>query len=224
MLHTAGWLWLECVAVYVAVPALFALGMISTPSIFLPLLLLCLLVALWLGKSYGFKREVFWNGDASQERQALARIIRRFMTASPFLTLLAWLFMPAHFLDLPRTMPLLWLLIIVVYPLLSVYPQELLFRGFFFARYQSLFGSEKATSLASALLFSWMHIVFVNVYAVSLALIGGWFFATTYRQTRSLRLVCLEHSLYGALLFTLGYGRLFVLESDIQLFLRHFGG
>ncbi|MDE3084506.1 MAG: hypothetical protein KGJ37_04695 [Verrucomicrobiota bacterium] len=38
-------------------------------------------------------------------------------------------------------------------------------------------------------------------------LIGGWFFAETHRLSGSLRLACLEHLLYGALIFTVALGR-----------------
>ncbi len=38
---------------------------------------------------------------------------------------------------------------------------------------------------------------------------GGWLFADTYRQSRSLWLVCLEHALYGDLIFTIGLGTFF---------------
>lgn len=220
----AGWLWLECVAIYVVVPTLFASGLVTTPSILLPLLLLCVPAAFWLGKSRGFRLKVFWSGNEAREQQFIGGVIRRFLLVSLLLVLLAWLLMPEHFLDLPRYRPSLWLMIIIGYPLLSVYPQELLFRGFFFARYQGVFGSEKATTLASALLFSWMHIVFANVYAVVLSFIAGCFFSTTYQRTRSLRLVSLEHSLYGALIFTLGYGHLFVFEQDFRQIFSHFGG
>jgi hypothetical protein len=42
-----------------------------------------------------------------------------------------------------------------------------------------------------------------------LTLIGGWFFAETYARTRSMRLVWLEHALYGCLVFTIGLGDYF---------------
>ena len=51
------------------------------------------------------------------------------------------LFAPHLLLSLVRRSPLLWLLIFFLYPLLSVYPQELLYRAFFFHRYQPLLGS-----------------------------------------------------------------------------------
>ena len=36
------------------------------------------------------------------------------------------------------------------------------------------------------------------------SLIGGWFFADTYRRSGSLSLVCLEHTLYGSFVFAIG--------------------
>jgi len=38
---------------------------------------------------------------------------------------------------------------------------------------------------------------------------GGWLFGGTYRRSRSLGLVCLEHALYGDLIFTVGLGQYF---------------
>jgi hypothetical protein len=71
-------------------------------------------------------------------------------------------------------------------------------------------------SLASALVFAWLHMIFRNHLAVILTLVGGWFFAQTCARTHSLRLVCLEHSLYGNLIFTIGLGNYF-LENGLPL-------
>ena len=46
---------------------------------------------------------------------------------------------PEQFLELPRRDPWLWMLIMVLYPVLSVYPQGILYRGLFYARYACLF-------------------------------------------------------------------------------------
>jgi membrane protease YdiL (CAAX protease family) len=93
--------------------------------------------------------------------------------------------------------------------LLSVYPQELLYRAFFVRRYRHLFPRKEFLLLASALVFAWMHLIFRNPFAVVLTLVGGLFFTHTYIRTRSLRLVCLEHALYGNLIFTIGLGEFF---------------
>ena len=75
----------------------------------------------------------------------------------------------------------------LLYPALSVVPQELVFRTFFFHRYGRLFGGPWVATAASALAFSWAHVVLLNGLAVVLTLLGGWLFARTYLRTRSLR-------------------------------------
>ena len=99
----------------------------------------------------------------------------------------------------------------MLYPVFSVYPQELLYRGFFYMRYGALAGPQTIFVL-NALLFGWMHIVFHNLLAVVFSVIAGLLLADTYRKTRSLRLTCLEHTLYGWLIFTFGYGKAFLYE------------
>ncbi|BCB83640.1 hypothetical protein [Phytohabitans suffuscus] len=42
---------------------------------------------------------------------------------------------PEQLFDLPREEPLIWALVAVFYPLLSVYPQELIYRAFLLHRY-----------------------------------------------------------------------------------------
>ena len=96
----------------------------------------------------------------------------------------------------------------IFYPLLAVYPQELIYRAFLFRRYRSLFPSEKAMIHASALVFGFGHIIYGNVPAVVLTLIGGYLFALTYQRSKSILTVSIEHAhaLYGCLLYTVGFG------------------
>jgi len=128
-------------------------------------------------------------------------------------TLLAvglYLLEPRLLFDLPRNSPWRWLLVMVLYPVLSVVPQELVFRTFFFHRYGRLFGGPWVVTAASAVAFSWAHVVLLNGVAVGLTLLGGWLFARTYLRTRSLVATAVEHAVYGCLLFTVGLGRWFV--------------
>jgi len=124
--------------------------------------------------------------------------------------LVVYVFYPEKLFILPIENPVIWLLIIFVYPPLSVIPQEFLYRSFFFARYSALFPGKHAMVIASTLFFVFMHIVFSNVIVILATLIGGYFFADTYSRTRSLRIVCFEHSLYGYVIFTFGLGEFFV--------------
>ena len=80
---------------------------------------------------------------------------------------------PDLFLSLPRKNPALWGLIMLAYPVLSVYPQGIVFRAFIFERYRGLFTADWAIVLASALAFSYIHIVFRNSLALALTLLGG---------------------------------------------------
>ena len=219
-LNNKWWLWCECLSVFLVIPVLLWLRLFTTPLIMLPLFILCIPVTIWLGKEYGFSWALFWRGELEAERRQLRKIIKRFLVNALLLIGLLLLCYPEHLFDLPRNMTLLWLLIIVLYPLFSVYPQELLYRTFFLRRYRSLFKNQRYVVLLNALLFGWMHIVFHNVLAVVFTFIGALLFADTYRNTRSLRLTCLEHAMYGNLLFTLGYGQAFLFGSLLDYFNR----
>lgn len=109
-------------------------------------------------------------------------------------------------LDLPRRNPVLWAIIMVAYPLLSAYPQELIFRAFVFQRYGPVFGST-GTIVASAAAFGFAHIFFHNWFAVIASTVGGVLFASRYARSRSLLVVSIEHGLYGVLIFTVGLGQ-----------------
>ncbi len=109
----------------------------------------------------------------------------------------------------PEQRPGLWLAVLALYPLVSVLPQELIFRVFLFHRYRTLFPHPWQRILASACAFALAHLVLGNWLAPLLSLAGGLLFAYTYARTRSLTLVTLEHGLWGDWLFTLGFGRYF---------------
>tara|TARA_R110002049_G_scaffold2960_2_gene23838 strand:- start:6724 stop:7350 length:627 start_codon:yes stop_codon:yes gene_type:complete len=104
--------------------------------------------------------------------------------------------------------PVLWLLILLFYSLFSVYPQELIYRTFFFKRYKSLFKNETFFIFINAILFSLAHLLFKNTLVLLLTFIGGILFAFTYNRTKSTLLVSIEHSIYGCWLFTVGMGNM----------------
>ena len=126
-----------------------------------------------------------------------------------FLGAAVWRFAPHLLFSLVRRAPLFWVAIMLLYPLLSVYPQELLYRAFFFHRYQPLFGSGWGMLLASAFAFGFAHIILGNWISVVLCLIGGLLFALTCQHSGSLLLTCLDHALFGNFIFTVGLGQFF---------------
>lgn len=176
------------------------------------------LAAVWLARSGDFSFKHFWRGDNTEiERRQLKGIMLRFSVSAVGLVALVLLLFPERLFEFPRATPMRWATLLIFYPVISVYPQELLYRAFFVRRYQSLFPRMEMSLVASALVFAWLHMIFRNYMAVVLTLVGGWFFAQTYARTRSLRLVCLEHSLYGCLIFTIGLGNFFL---NNNLFIR----
>jgi len=207
------WLWVEWALLFVVTPVV--VGLILRSTLWMVFLgLIAVMAAVWLARNGGFSVRHFWRGDSSEvEWRQLKDILLRFSVSAVGLIALVLALFPEKLFEFPRETPLRWGTLLVVYPVISVYPQELLYRAFFVRRYHSLFPRMELSLLASALVFAWLHLIFRNHFAVLLTLVGGWFFAETYARTRSLRLVCLEHALYGNLIFTIGLGNYFLENS-----------
>ena len=109
---------------------------------------------------------------------------------------------------MPINKPLVWLVILFVYSFFSVYPQELIYRTFFFQRYKDLFKNETIFIFVNAALFSLAHLFFRNTLVMILTFIGGILFTLTFKKTKSTLLVSIEHALYGCWLFTVGMGEM----------------
>jgi membrane protease YdiL (CAAX protease family) len=100
-------------------------------------------------------------------------------------------------------------MVMVFYPFLSAWPQEFIYRKFYFRRYEPIFKSEKALIISSTLTFGFLHIMYDNPVSVILSLFGGLIFSLSYNKTRKLFFPWIEHSLYGQMIFTVGLGRFF---------------
>lgn len=116
---------------------------------------------------------------------------------------------PGRLFDLPREQPRLWAMVVVLYPLLSVYPQEVVYRAFLLHRYRPLFGAGHAAAVASTAAFGFAHVIYGSALSVALTLLLGWFLTRRYQRTRSLLTTSVEHALYGVLAFTIGLGDFF---------------
>lgn len=133
------------------------------------------------------------------------------------LGLAVYIFAPHLLFSFVKRAPAFWALVMLLYPLLSVYPQELLYRAFFFHRYQPLFGSGWGMLVASACSFGFVHIIFGNWISVVLCVIGGFLFALTYQHSGSLLLTSMDHALFGNFIFTIGLGQFFYHRSGVNL-------
>jgi uncharacterized protein len=191
----------EVVALFIAIPITFlALGNLPRIPI-LVLVGLAVIGILLLDKKFDKKR---FN---SINKKYFRVIFIRALVATPLLTILALFTVPEPF-ALPLSLPLLWLLIIVLYPVLSAYPQEIIYRGFLFHRYSMLF-PKNFLNLVSSFFYSFLHIIYQNPVAIVLSFIGGYLLSKTYSDTKSLLMVGIEHAIYGQIVFTVGLGTFF---------------
>ncbi|MEZ4874614.1 MAG: CPBP family intramembrane glutamic endopeptidase [Flavobacteriaceae bacterium] len=123
-------------------------------------------------------------------------------------SLYVWWAAPQHFFYVPLHEPLLFVFILFVYSVFSVWPQELLYRTFFFKRYEDLFQNRSLVIFINATVFCLAHLFFRNFLVIVLTFIGGILFALTYVKFKSTTLVTLEHALYGNWIFTVGMGQM----------------
>jgi len=117
---------------------------------------------------------------------------------------------PAWFLEFPRNRPETYKKIMLLYPAMSVVVQELVYRTFYFHRYGVLFGRVWWLAIGlNGVLFGFGHIVIGTELALFGTMAMGVLFALRYALTRSYWAVFLEHTLWGALVFTVGLGQFF---------------
>ena len=203
---------LEFFLLFIVVPLLIFYRIL--PNLPIPYLLLTAAAAFLILRhdhSFDSAKLVSWGGL----RQQLPLILLRDAVFLTLLGLAVRLFAPELLFSFVKRAPRFWALVMLLYPLVSVYPQELLYRAFFFHRYQPLFGSGWTLLLASAFAFGFVHIIFGNWLAVGLCVIGGFLFSFTYQHSGSLLLTCLDHALFGNFIFTIGLGQFFYHGSRV---------
>ncbi len=143
-------------------------------------------------------------------------LLFRWVLASIGMLAFISLYDPDRVFGILRERPQIVPFLLLFYPVLSALPQEFIFCSFFFERYQRFFRTENTMILASAVVFAYAHVLFINLVAPVLSLIAGYIFARTYAKTRSLALVTIEHGLYGNVLFLVGLGWYFYSGAVVQ--------
>jgi uncharacterized protein len=186
----------ELLLLFVLLPVLYLLDLIPFHKI-IPLLVLFLycFIVLWVSKRISIDR------FSIQARWKL--IILRFVGIN--LLIFMWIYFVSAlplWADFASNRKLFYMLL--MYPILSAFPQELIFREFFFHRYAEIFKNQYVMLVMNVLLFSFAHIYFGSWIVLIFTLAGGLIFALTYSQTRSLLVVTIEHSLYGLVILSTG--------------------
>jgi len=201
-------LWAEFAALYVGAP--LALAFVLSPGMMWALLAGATLIGMWLlWRTPGFSWRELIRGPLAPGWRAPAAFAA--LTAAVALALTAWL-LPGRLFALPRHAPGLWLLILVLYPILSAAPQEAIYRVLFFRRYGALFPGPRSAMLANAAVFSLAHLFLWNWVAPALTFFGGLIFAWAWRSAGprgGFLFATFLHAIAGWIIFTSGLGTFF---------------
>ncbi|MDH4981748.1 CPBP family intramembrane metalloprotease [Hyphomicrobium sp. D-2] len=203
------WRWIEMALLFLVAPLAvdYAVHTERVP-VFIALLPVLLLVAIFLllDRTFSFRRELSRGFSIGQ----LVSILAVFALGCSLVAAYVHEYLPGQFLELPRNRPEVWERIMLLYPLMSVLAQELLYRTFYFHRYGVLFRHVWwAAILINGVLFGIGHIVIGTPLAIYGTMAAGVLFAWRYAMTRSFWAVFIEHTLWGWLVFTIGLGRYF---------------
>lgn len=163
---------------------------------------------LYLKKGYKF-RDLF---KLSISKKEIKKHFYIFLTTVIIMFLSVLLFDRENLLNLPLANPKLFLVFSITYPLFSAFGQEIIYRLFLFERYKEVFVKEYVLVLLSALVFSFVHIVYLSYLSLILTFIFGLYAALVYKSSRSVFLTSILHGLYGNYVFFIGLGGYFWLD------------
>lgn len=115
--------------------------------------------------------------------------------------------MPERLFDLPLKRTEIWLMVVLLYPVLSALPQELMFRALYFERYREILPDFGLITI-NAVLFSFAHLLYGSPVVFFMTFLGGIIFARAYLRGEFV-LTTLLHAIAGNMIFTSGLGYLF---------------
>jgi len=196
----------EFLALFVALPLGYRFSPRPVPA--LPVLWIATAYCYWqLRRDPTFDRALLSSPGALSDQ--IVSILTLFLVVAGLVWIGVRLFSPELLFGFARSRPVLWAVVMILYPVLSVYPQGITYRAFLMHRYAVFVPSGIGLILLSAAAFAVMHLVFRNPLAVVLTFAGGLLFAWRYQKTGSLVTSSFEHALYGCWLFTIGLGQYF---------------
>lgn len=201
---------LELIALFIALPlglvGLKASGIRVSPLPVLWLATAGCLFLFWIARRSGTTTEPSGARTWSRKR-ALVEVTVTVLAGGPLLFLLYELISDQPAFTFPANNPMVWVIVLVAYPLLSVVPQGIVFRRWFASRYRLALGSGVGMIVVGAVCFGFSHVIFLNPTAPLLTLVGGAIFLRTYLRSGSGWIADLQHALLGDIAFTIGYGQ-----------------
>ena len=203
---------LELIAIFGVVPVILLVvrwnGIRIAP---LPLLWIAAIVCMCLlkgrKKREGVSASTDVVGRGESTRSNLLETVIVMIVCSVLLLILYPLITTNPMFEFPRERPIVWMVVLCLYPLLSVIPQGIIFRRWFVSRYSDGLGTGWSMIIIGALCFGFSHVLFGNPVAPVITAIGGVLFLRTFLRSGSGWLADLEHAVLGNVAFTIGYGQ-----------------
>lgn len=200
---------------YVAAP--LAMALLLPPRMMFPMLFAVTLVGLLLlNLTPGFR----WR-DLAQGRERIVPSLVWGIGALviAFGTLLLWLTQPEALFQIARERPWLLAMIMVLYPVLSALPQEIVYRALFFRRYKSILpAAPRLQLLLNAGIFSLGHLMYWSALVLAMTFLGGLAFAWAYERRRCFPMAVILHAVAGNAIFLVGLGLYFYSGNVVRPF------
>lgn len=108
-----------------------------------------------------------------------------------------------------RSNPAMMAAVALVYPFLSVLPQEIVFRPLFFRRYGEILPPLHPAIALNAALFSLAHLMYWHWVVAAMTFAGGLVFAWAYEARRNFPMAFVLHAVSGVIVFAMGLGVFF---------------
>ncbi len=199
----------EFVAFYLGLPVVLALWM-PHRALF-PVLLAMTAAGLWLlARTEGFDWRALRRGRGGIDWPLVAGFALAVAVLSAGVV---EALVPGQFLALVRARPAFFAVIVVLYPILSALPQELLFRVLYFRRYGGVLPQGAAGLALNGAVFSLAHLMFWSWVVSAMTFAGGVIFAWAYERRGSFPLAVTLHAVAGWILFGMGLGAFFYLGN-----------
>jgi membrane protease YdiL (CAAX protease family) len=206
------WLPLEFLILFFGIPLLIYLdkNFIHPSIVILPVLLF---IYILLRRTSDFSWRELFRWSVSRRMLAINGLI--IVICAMLLLGYVLLFERENLFNLPRAHPWIYLALCIFYPVFSAFGQEIIYRAFLSKRYSRMFSKQWHFVVASAVTFSFVHIVYYNPISLILTLIGGLYFARVYQQTGSVLFTSVLHGIFGILFFGMGIGQYFWLDMPL---------
>jgi len=196
-LRSVSFRWIELLVLFVASPCLLISGAVELSLRWIVFLFTITYVALVIGFTRPTRRQM------GLARPPL-RIVLTWATVYLALAAATWSVWYLGFHP-DQTFALSIAAVTIAYPLVSAPAQELLFRSFYFYRYNGLVGRHSLTVL-NIVLFVLYHAIFGRWVSVGLSAVAGCALTLLYRKTSNFTFVWVLHAFLGILVFGAGIG------------------